>query len=367
MRKKVCIVTGARSDYGLLRETIRKFNNNKEIDFKLVVTGSHLSSRLGNTYKEISKDGFVFDKVKINLGDGSKKGMSLAISNVIKVFTDYFDNYKPDILILLGDRYEIFGVAIAARILSIKIAHISGGDITEGAIDDVFRNSITQMSSLHFPGCEDSKKRIVSMGKATSTVFNVGEPGIENCLNIEIINKKELSKIINFNIEKDYAIVTYHPETNSNTNIKKDLKELIRAMNTFDMGYIITKANADAGGTIINDLWKKECSKHSNWLLVSSLGVNKYINCLRNAKLVIGNSSSGIVEAPTLGIPTVNIGTRQKGRMMAKSVINCDAKENDIAQAITKAMKLKHKKYFLYGNVNTSEKIVNYILKDLKK
>lgn len=368
MKHKVCYVTSTRADYNPLRSLILKMNTCKDFDFKLVVTGTHLLKEFGNTYKEIVKDGITnFDKVIINLGNGTKEDMALAISDTITKFTKYFSNYKPDILVLCGDRFEIFGVATAASILGIKIAHISGGDITEGALDDVFRNSITMMSSLHFPGCEDSRKRIINMGKDAKTVFNVGEPGIENIIKAKKINKKELCKLLHFDLEKDYAVVTYHPETVGERNIKKDMKELISALDNVDLNYIIAKANADAGGLLINDIWNKESKKHNNWLFVSSLNIETFINCLRNAKMIIGNSSSGILEAPTIGIPTINIGDRQKGRMMAKSVISCRCNKEEITKAINKGLKLKNKKYYLYGDGKTSDKIIKYLLSYLSK
>lgn len=363
MKHKVCYVTSTRADYSPLKETILALYNCKEIDFKLVVTGMHLSSKFGNTYKEIINDGISkFDKVKTKLGNGSKSDMALATADTINKFTNYFSNYKPDLLLLCGDRFEIFGVATAASILGIKIAHISGGDITEGAVDDVFRNSITQMSCLHFPGNNDSAKRIINMGKSKDTVFNVGEPGIENIVNVKKIDTKKLSKILNFDLTKDYALVTFHPETVGKNNIKDNMKQLIQSLNSFDMNYIIAKANADAGGLLINQIWEKEAKKHNNWLFVSSLNVETYINCLRNAKMLIGNSSSGVFEAPTIGIPTVNIGNRQKGRMMAKSVISCKCNKEDIIEAMSKASKAKRIKYYLYGNGKTSSKIIKHIL-----
>lgn len=368
MKYKVMYVTSTRADYNPLKETILALNNCKDFDFKLVVTGTHLSSKFGNTYKEIVKDGITnFDKVNVKLGNGSKEDMALATSDTIAKFTKYFTNNKPDLLVLCGDRFEIFGVATAASILGIKIAHISGGDITEGAIDDVFRNCITQMSVLHFPGNEDSRKRIINMWKEPRTVFNVGEPGIENLIKVKKINRQELSNVLNFDLTKDYAVVTLHPETIGNQNIKKDIKELISALEKFDLNYIITKSNADAGGLLINEIWEKESKKHINWLYVPSLKVDVFVNCLRNAKMIIGNSSSGILEAPTVGIPTVNIGNRQKGRLLSKSVINTKCEKDSIVKSISKALKMKNKKYYLYGDGKTSKKIVKYILEYLNK
>lgn len=368
MKYKVCYVTSTRADYNPLRATILKLNNQKEIDFKLVVTGTHLLKEYGNTYKDIIKDGITnFDKVKINLGSGSKKEMTGAIGGITTVFIKYFKKYNPDLLLLCGDRFEIYAVAKAAFSLGIRIAHISGGDITEGAMDDYYRNEITKMSVLHFPGNEESRRRIILMGKNSKTVFNVGEPGIENIVNIKKINRKKLSNKLSFDLTKDYAVVTCHPETIGKRNIKNDMKEIINSLNSFDMNYIICKSNADAGGIQINKIWEKESKKHNNWLFVSNLDTETFINCLRNSKMIIGNSSSGILEAPTIGIPTVNIGNRQKGRMMADSVIACDYKEPDITKAIKKALKLNNKKYYLYGNGKTSDKIIKYLLSYLRK
>lgn len=368
MKHKVCYVTSTRADYNPLRNVILALNSARQIDFKLVITGMHLSGKFGNTYKDVLKDGYKnYDLVKTKLGNGSKQDMALATADTINKFTKYFTNYKPDLLVLCGDRFEIFGVATAASILGIKIAHISGGDITEGAIDDVFRNSITQMSSLHFPGNQDSAQRIIEMGKDKTTVHNVGEPGIENIINIKKISKQDLSKKLNFDLTIDYAIVTYHPETIGNKNINDDMKQLINALNKFNLNYLITKSNADAGGLQINKIWETESKKHNNWLLVSSVDTETFINCLRNAKAIIGNSSSGILEAPTIGIPTINIGNRQKGRLMANSVISCECKTEKIANSITKALKMNNKKYYIYGDGKTSTKIVKYILDYLNK
>lgn len=368
MKHKVCYVTSTRADYNPLRKTVLKLNSCKEIDFKLVITGMHLSPKFGNTYRTVLNDGYRnYDLVKTKLGNGSKQDMALAIANTITKFIEYFTTYKPDLLVLYGDRFEIFAVATAASVLGIKIAHISGGDITEGAIDDIFRNSITHMSSLHFPGNEDSRRRIIGMGKDSQTVFNVGEPGIENIINIEEISRQDLSIKLSFDLTSDFAIVTYHPETVGNRSVEKDMKQLISAMNRFDMNYIITKSNADAGGLLINKIWERESKKHNNWLFVSSLSTDVFINCLRRAKMMIGNSSSGIVEAPTVGIPTVNIGDRQKGRMLSKSVICCKCNTKEIKDAMKLAYIMKNRKYYLYGDGNSSDKILEQVLNYLDR
>ncbi len=341
MLHKVCVITGTRADYGLLRGLLFRLKSNDRIELDLLVTGSHLSKAFGNTQQEIVKDGFdVFSKLSIPIEDDTKQGMANAVGIAICKFSEYFYNNKPELVVVLGDRYEILAAVISASLSGIPVAHISGGDVTEGAVDDAIRHSITKMSQLHFPGCEQSRRRIIQMGEQPATVFNVGEPGVENCLKTSFMNREELAKSVSFNgVMSDYSIVTFHPVTmESNTGVDQ-VKELMEAMNAFsDMSYIITMANADAGGRSINSLWIEEGKKHKNWLVVSSLGVRRYLSAMRYARLVVGNSSSGIVEAPSMGIPTVNIGDRQKGRMMADSVITCEPNRLSIEEAFRRAL-----------------------------
>lgn len=370
MKYNICVVTGTRADYGLLHELLIRLNNNPKVSLDLVVTGSHLSDKFGNTQGEIINDGFSnYTPLPIPLDDDTKEGMAKSTGNAISIFTDYFSSNRPDILVVLGDRYEILAASISAHFLGIPIAHISGGDITEGAIDNAIRHSITKMSSLHFPGCEQSKKRIIQMGEDPSTVFNVGEPGVENCLKTDFLSREELADSIRFtNVLKDYSVVTFHPVTLDNSNGIQQILELIKAMDAFpDMSYIITLANADAGGREINDYWKAQEINHKNWLVVPSLGVKRYLSALKYSKLVLGNSSSGIVEAPALGIPTVNIGDRQKGRMISESVVCCNAVSADIQKAITKVLSPDFQgnaKHVIspFGNGSTSELIEKYLL-----
>ncbi len=370
MKYDICVVTGTRADYGLLHELLIRLKNNPEVLLDLVVTGSHLSDKFGNTQDEIINDGFSnYTTLPIPIDDDTKEGMAKSTGNAISIFTDYFSSNRPEILVVLGDRYEILAASIAAHFLGIPIAHISGGDITEGAIDNAIRHSITKMSSLHFPGCEQSKKRIIQMGEDPSTVFNVGEPGVENCLKTNFLSREELAGSIGFtNVLKDYSVVTFHPVTLENSNGIQQIQELIKAMDAFpSMSYIITLANADAGGREINDYWKAQEINHKNWLIVPSLGVKRYLSALKYSKLVLGNSSSGIVEAPALGIPTVNIGDRQKGRMISESVVCCNAVSTDIQNAITKVLSpdfQENAKHVIspFGNGSTSELIEKYLL-----
>lgn len=374
IRYNVCVITGTRAEYGLLRELLFKLQNNEEIELKLVVTGSHLSSTFGNTQDEIIRDGFVdYIKIPIPMDDDSKEGMAVSTGVAMTKFAELFTDYKPDIVIVLGDRFEIFAAASAAHLIGIPVAHISGGDTTEGAVDDAIRHCLTKMSYLHFPGCEQSRKRIIQMGEQPDRVFNVGEPGVENCLNMELMQRQELADDLGFDgIIGDYSVVTFHPVTMENNTAVSQVYELIRAMDSLEnMSFIITMANADAGGRAINDIWMEEEKSHSNWLVVTSLGVLRYLSAVKYAKLVIGNSSSGVVEAPSMGTPTINIGDRQKGRMMAESVICCEPKKSDILDAMTKALtpEFQNKATHVsspFGDGTTSEKILNVVLDYLK-
>ena len=370
---KVCVVTGTRAEYGLLRPLLMKLNDHDSIDLQLVVTGSHLSEQFGNTQKEIKEDGFHnYVKLPIPIEDDSKEGMAFSTGVALQKFAELFSKRKPDLLVVLGDRFEIFAVAAAAHMIGIPTAHISGGDVTEGAVDDVIRHCITKMSVLHFPGCEQSRKRIIQMGEQPDAVFNVGEPGVENCLKRELMSRDTLADNLQFpHIKGNYSVVTFHPVTMENNTAERQMQELISAMEEIlDMAYIVTLANADAGGRMINEIWGREGKKHTNWLIVPSLGVLRYLSAVKYAKLVVGNSSSGVVEAPSMKTPTINIGDRQKGRMMADSVICCEPEREDIVRAMNIALtddfqeKAKHIQS-PFGDGSTSDKIMEHILKFL--
>lgn len=375
MNYKVCVVTGTRADFGVLKELLLLLKDSSLIDLKLVVTGSHLSDKFGNTVTEIVESGFKeFYKLPILVNDDSKNGMVKSTSVALASFGDFFVKETPNLLVVLGDRYEIFAAAVAAHMIGIPIAHISGGDVTEGAIDDAIRHSITKMSYLHFPGCEQSRSRIIQMGEDPARVFNVGEPGVENCLKTNFLSRIQLADELNFmGIKKDYCVVTFHPVTLEDNTALGQVKNLIHAMDAFpEMNYIITMANADAGGRSINTMWIEEGKKRDNWLVAYSLGTVRYLSALRYAKLVLGNSSSGIIEAPAMGIPTVNIGNRQKGRMIADSVISCDSTIKEIVGAMRKALSEEFQQQAKYvespfGDGNTSSKIYEKIVEFLSK
>lgn len=371
---QVCVVTGTRAEYGLLRQLLFKLHANQEFSVKLVVTGAHLSQAYGNTQDEIRSDGFLdYIAIPIPMEDDSKAGMAVSTGVALAKFAELFREYRPDVMIVLGDRFEIFAAVSAAHLCGVPVAHLSGGDVTEGAVDDAIRNSVTKMSSLHFPGCEESARRIIQMGEHPSTVFDVGEPGVENCRNIQLISREELADNLNFSgVKENYSVVTFHPVTMEENTAEKQLYALIQAMDAFaDMHYIITMANADAGGRAINGIWLKEGAKRKNWLVVQSLGVLRYLSAVKYAKLVIGNSSSGIYEAPALGTPTINIGDRQKGRMMAESVICCEPEQSAIENSMDAALGDAFQTAALhvkspFGDGTTSDQIVNILLDYLK-
>lgn len=372
---KICVVTATRAEYGLLRPLLFKLGSNEEVILQLVVTGAHLCEKFGNTQNEIKADGFTdYYSIPIPLDDDSKKGMAIATGFATEKFATAYSELSPDIVVILGDRYEMLGVATAAHLSGIPIAHIGGGDVTEGAVDDAIRHCITKMSSLHFPSCEQSAKRIIQMGEDPARVFNVGEPGIENCLNMQFLSRTELAKQLDFpNVNNEYCVVTFHPVTMEDNTAGLQVYELIKAMDSFqNMAYVITKANADAGGRCINEIWEQEAKSRNNWLVVDSLGMLRYLTAVKYSKLVMGNSSSGLVEVPAFGVPTINIGDRQKGRMLAKSVISC----TPVSTAIKAAMRKGLSEDFLnsiqgeklpFGNGTTSIKVMNAILGYLKE
>lgn len=375
MTYHVCVATGTRAEYGVLRGLLLRLKNNEQIHLDLLVTGSHLSDLFGNTQQEITDDGFdQYAAIPIPIEDDTKGGMAKAVGAALYKYAEYFERNAPDLVIVLGDRYEILSVVIAARMLGIPVAHISGGDVTEGVIDDSIRHSITKMSQIHFPGCEQSRLRIIQMGEQPDTVFNVGELGVENCLKMELMGREELAADIAFGgILQDYAVVTFHSVTMENNTGVQQVRELIRAMDFFpNMNYVVTMANADAGGRSINEVWAEEGKRRDNWIVVPSLGARRYLSTVKYAQLVIGNSSSGLIEAPLMGVPTVNIGDRQKGRMLAPSVITCASEYADIIESCKIALgdnfKLRAKKHVSpFGDGHTSELIERHIMTFLKK
>lgn len=339
---KLCIVTATRAEYGIMKNLIQKFQSDSFFDVRLVVTGTHLSGEYGFTYQEIEQDDITIDdKIDILSGNDSYVGISETMANCMNQFARYFDRKRPDLLLILGDRYEILAVCIAAMVANIPIAHIHGGETTEGAIDEAIRHSITKMSYLHFTSTKEYRRRVIQLGENPERVFCVGALGVENALNENLFTQSELEQQLRFDFFKPYAVVTYHPETLGMVDSCEEVQQLLAVIKENNsMNFIITKSNADYGGHKINNILDEFGKRQDNVKVFASLGMKRYLSVLKYAKMVIGNSSSGIVEAPSFHIPTINIGERQRGRTQAKSVINCAPSFNAILNAMNEAQSI---------------------------
>lgn len=337
--KSVCIVTSTRADYGILSGLIGLFHVSPAVELRLIVTGSHLSKRFGDTQQEILRDGFPIDASFPILEDqDTPAAMSRAMARLLEQLSVYLEHRRPDLAILLGDRYEICAAAEAFLNEQIPIAHLHGGELTEGAVDDCYRHSITKMSYLHFASTEVYRQRIIRMGESPERVFNYGALGVENATKIPPMSREELSESVGFDFTQPYALVTFHPVTLEPNDMKRQVEQVFFALDQYPgkLNYLITKSNADAGGLWINDwLDAFAADRCSRFKVVSSLGMRRYLSAVRYASAVIGNSSSGIIEVPSFHVPTINIGDRQKGRVQAQSVINCPPETEAIIRAIT--------------------------------
>ena len=340
-------------------------------DVNLIVSGTHLLKEFGYTINELKKNNFNCQFIELPIIDIKDKTYQ-TMARAIEVFGEHFHNNKYDCVVVLGDRFEILGVAEACLLEDTPIIHISGGDITFGAIDDCCRHAITKMANLHFTGNEDMRKRVIQLGEQPELVFNVGEPGVENVLNTDLMTLEELKSSLKFEKleDKNYYVVTYHPETMSKISPLEQIKNVMEViLNHDEFNYIITKANIDEGGIEINEYIKTSVKNKENIFFIDSLGFKRYLSALKYSKGVFGNSSSGIVEAPYFNIPTINIGNRQEGRMQDASIINADLSVESIEKALAKSndknflKKIENNCQNLYGDGNTSEKM-HQILKD---
>lgn len=366
--KKICVLTATRAEYGLLKPIIVKLMGITDFDVRVAVTGAHLSPEFGLTYKEIEHDGINIDeKIEILLSADTPSSVSKAMGLAMISFADYFEKLKPDMLIVLGDRYETLAVCCAAMNQRIPITHLYGGETTEGAVDEAIRHAITKLSYLHFTSTEEYRHRVIQLGEHPDRVFCVGAIGIENILKESLLSKTELEVAINFKLDKPYAMVTFHPVTLEDGDPEKQMKELFFVCKQHhEMNFIFTKANADTSGRIINKMIDKFVEENDNVVAFTSLGTKKYLSALKYSAMVIGNSSSGLIEAPSFGIPTINVGDRQKGRLQAKSVINCLPVSEELEKAITLVLsdKFRNKTKAMinpYGDGDTSKKITNTI------
>jgi GDP/UDP-N,N'-diacetylbacillosamine 2-epimerase (hydrolysing) len=335
--RKICVVTGTRADYGLLTPLLNEIKNDKDLELQLVVTGMHLSPEFGSTYKEIEKEFKIDRKIEILLSSDSSVGVSKAMGLANISFSEIFQELEPDILVILGDRFEIFSAASTAMVLRIPIAHLSGGELTEGVIDDSIRHSITKMSHLHFVATQEYENRVIQLGENPNRVYNFGESGLDNIINLELLSKDDFEKSINFILDKQSLLITYHSTTLDEVEkVEKDFKNILEVLDELEStSLIFTKANSDEGGRLINDMINEFLKTRSEKAIVfTSLGQLRYLSALQYVDAVFGNTSSGIVEAPSFKIGTINIGTRQKGRVQASSVINSTNKKQSIKNAI---------------------------------
>lgn len=335
-KRKICVITGSRAEYGLLYWLIKEIEADQDLQLQLVVTGMHLSSEFGLTYKIIEKDFKIDKKIDMLLSSDNDLSISKSMSIAQTSFSEAYNELKPDIILVLGDRYEIFSAVTSAMISRIPIAHLHGGESTEGLIDESIRHSITKMSHLHFTATEQYSKRVIQLGEDPSKVFNVGGTGIENIKKLKVLTKKEFEKTIKFKLNNKNVLVTFHPVTLENKTSKKQFHELLNSVDDLENTNIIfTKTNSDTDGKIINLMIDEYTSKNSDKSVgITSLGQVNYLSALKYVDFIIGNSSSGLLEAPSFKIGTINIGDRQKGRIKAESVIDCLPNKKSIDEAI---------------------------------
>lgn len=366
--KKIGVVTATRAEYGLLKNVIRHIQHDKCLELLLFVTGTHLVHECGYTVDEIVNDGFqITEKINVLMKSDDPSSISKNMGMAAILFGDAFERNPIDLLIVLGDRYELLPICQAAMCHCIPIAHISGGEATEGLIDEAVRHCVTKMSYLHFPGCEDYRKRIIQLGESPDRVFNFGDVGVENILKLDYLSREELENSLGINLSKNYFCVTFHPVTLEKGTAEKQLDNLLKVIKSMpDYHFIITKSNADTGNGIINKKIDEFVSNSNNSFAYESLGLLRYLSLMKYSKGVIGNSSSGIVESPILRIPTINIGDRQKGRLKAKSIIDCHPETESIKEAIDLALDDEFVKTNCdgsspYGGGNTAELIVKTI------
>lgn len=336
--RKLCVVTGTRAEYGLLSRLMRMIKDSNQTHLQIIATNMHLSPKYGNTYQEIEKDGFIIDK-KIPILKEGKDDANATLKSMAKAlagFADAYDELKPDMVVVLGDRYEILAATTAALIERIPIAHIHGGEITEGAYDDAIRHSITKMSHLHFVSTQDYRRRIIQLGEQPETVWYVGALGVENIKKLPLMSKAEIEESINFKLDWNTILVTYHPVTLGTHTAEHDIKEFVAALEKRkDLRIVFTMPNSDTGAQAIVDAINAFVANNSDRAVAyKSLGIKRYLSVMKYVGAVVGNSSSGLVEVPSFGIPTLNIGDRQKGRIAAESVYNCQTDTESILKGL---------------------------------
>ena len=366
--KKICFFTGSRSEYHLSKNLIKKFSSSKSFETQLIVSGSHLSKRFGNTISDIIADKIKPSTlIKTNEKFNSTQDISNAMSSILKKSGSYLKKKNPDLMILVGDRYETFCIGLACLIENIPVAHIHGGEVTEGSYDDNFRHALTKFSHFHFVSNIDFKKRVIQLGEQPKNVFVVGGLGVDNIKKTKLLNEKDIKD--KFKLKDKNFLVTYHPSTLDSKKTLSIFRNLLNVLSEYkDYKIIFTYPSSDTGNFELIRILNNFKKKNKNIQIVKSLGAVNYLSLLKNVNLVIGNSSSGIAEAPSFNTPTINIGDRQKGRLFAKSVISSDGQINNIKKSIKKGLSYNFLKSLKknrnpYGNGGASDKIYKIIKK----
>ncbi|MCZ8157120.1 MAG: UDP-N-acetylglucosamine 2-epimerase [Leptospira sp.] len=366
--RKICIVTGTRAEYGLLRWIMELIQNDSDLKLQIVVTGMHLSPEFGLTYRIIEDEGFTIDKkIEILLSSDTPVGISKSMGLGLMGFADAFSDLKPDIVVLLGDRFEIFSAAAAALIARIPIAHLHGGERTEGAFDEAFRHSITKMSHIHFVATEEYRKRVIQLGENPDSVFFVGGLGIDSIKKLKLLDKEELERSIGFKFGLKNLLITFHPVTLESDTSESQMFELLHVLEKLeDTNLIFTYPNSDNDGRKLIQMIDTFVENHKNSIAFVSLGQLKYLSCIQFVDCVIGNSSSGLIEVPSFSKGTINIGDRQKGRIQARSVIQCDPNRESIKSAIQRLYTKEFQDSLKaienpYGNGGASDKVFKII------
>ena len=367
-KRKICVVTGTRAEYGLLYWLMKEINVDNALVLQVVVTGMHLSKEFGNTYQQIEKDGFTIDKkVDISLTSDTELAISKSMGLGIIGFADVFNKLQPDLIVVLGDRFEIFSAVSAALIAKIPVAHLHGGEVTEGVIDESIRHSITKMSHLHFAATDEYRNRIIQLGEQPDKVFHVGGLGIDNINKLKLLSKADFENTINFELGEKNILITFHPVTLEKSTSGMQFQALLDSISELKNTKIIfTKANADTDGRVINTMIDDYVAKHDNTIAFTSMGQLNYLSALQFIDAVVGNSSSGLIEAPSFKIGTIDIGDRQKGRIKTDSVISCLPKKRNIDSAFNKMYSEEFQNTLdkvenAYGKGGASKEIVNII------
>lgn len=366
--RKICVVTGSRAEYGLLKGLMCLIDQSVDLQLQVIATNMHLSPEFGLTYREIEKDGFSIDKkVEMLLSSDTPNATAKSVGIGMIGFADAYEDLKPDMVVVLGDRYEVISAVSTALFYKIPVVHLHGGEITEGAYDDCIRHAITKMSHLHFTSTEEYRKRVIQLGENPNRVFNVGALGVENIKKIPLMGKGELEESLGgFSLGDKSLLVTYHPVTLENATAEKQIVNLFAALDEFpEYKLIFTFPNSDTDGRVIIERIKEYVQKNSNRAIAfPSLGLKRYLSTLKYVNAAVGNSSSGIIEVPSFGIPTLNIGDRQKGRIAAKSVVNCGTGKDEILAGLRKILSSDFSCKDVsnpYEGRNTAEEIVKIL------